>query len=144
MLHVGRVLRFDEVRGYGFIVPSEGDEDVFMHANDLLDEKYQYKAGSEVEYILEVGDKGPKASQIRLVHAPAPQSQRGGSGGGQGQGQGQVDPHGEYSDVLSPVELRNELTEALLQADGTLTGDQIKRVRTSVIELARTHGWLES
>ncbi|MCI3222075.1 cold shock domain-containing protein [Streptomyces sp. NP-1717] len=140
MLHVGRVLRFDEVRGYGFIVPSEGDEDVFMHANDLLDEKYQYKAGSEVEYFLEVGDKGPKASQIRLVHAPAPQSQRGGSGGGQGQ----VDPHGEYSDVLSPVELRNELTEALLQADGTLTGDQIKRVRTSVIELARTHGWLES
>ncbi|MFB8350916.1 cold-shock protein [Streptomyces niveus] len=144
MLHVGRVLRFDEVRGYGFIVPSEGDEDVFMHANDLVDEKYQYKAGSEVEYFLEMGDKGPKASQIRLLHAPAPQGQRGASGSGQGQGQGQVDPHGEYSDVLSPAELRNELTEALLQADGTLTGDQIKRVRTSVIELARSHGWLES
>ncbi|WP_329031861.1 cold shock domain-containing protein [Streptomyces sp. NBC_01725] len=143
MLQVGRVLRFDEVRGYGFIVPSEGDEDVFMHANDLLDEKYQYKAGSEVEYFLEMGDKGPKASQIRLVHAPAaPQGQRGASG--TGQAQGQVDPHGEYSDVLSQVELRNELTEALLQADGTLTGDQIKRVRTSVIELARSHGWLES
>lgn len=139
MLHVGRVLRFDEVRGYGFIVPSEGDEDVFMHANDLVDEKYQYKAGSEVEYYLEMGDKGPKASQIRLVHAPAPQqTQRGESGAGQ------ADPHGEYSDVLSSVELRNELTEALLQADGTLSGDQIKRVRTSVIELARSHGWLES
>ncbi|WP_405620750.1 cold-shock protein [Streptomyces sp. NBC_01508] len=140
MLHVGRVLRFDEVRGYGFIVPSEGDEDVFMHANDLVDEKYQYKAGSEVEYFLEMGDKGPKASQIRLVHAPA--SHRGAPGAGQGQGE--VDPHGDYSDVLSPVELRNELTEALLQADGTLSGDQIKRVRTSVIELARSHGWLES
>ncbi|MET4924213.1 cold shock domain-containing protein [Streptomyces sp. PSRA5] len=134
MLHVGRVLRFDEVRGYGFIVPSEGDEDVFMHANDLLDEKYQYKAGSEVEYYLEMGDKGPKASQIRLVNAPA---SKGGSSGA-------VDPHGDYSDVLSPVELRNELTEALIQADGSLTGDQIKRVRTSVIELARSHGWLES
>lgn len=141
MLHVGRVLRFDEVRGYGFIVPSEGDEDVFMHANDLVDEKYQYKAGSEVEYFLEMGDKGPKASQIRLLHAPAPQAQRGGSGAGQGP---QTDPHGEYSDVLSAAELRGELTEALLQADGTLTGDQIKRVRTSVIELARSHGWLES
>lgn len=141
MLHVGRVLRFDEVRGYGFIVPSEGDEDVFMHANDLLDEKYQYKAGSEVEYVLEMGDKGPKASEIRLVHAPASQT-RSASGGGQGPGP--ADPHGEYSDVLSPAELRNELTEALLQADGTLTGEQIKRVRTSVIELARSHGWLES
>ncbi|MFI6080838.1 cold shock domain-containing protein [Streptomyces sp. NPDC051217] len=136
MLHVGRVLRFDEVRGYGFIVPSEGDEDVFMHANDLLDEKYQYKAGSEVEYYLEMGDKGPKASQIRLVNAPATQRSPSGTG--------PADPHGDYSDVLSPVELRNELTEALLQADGSLTGDQIKRVRTSVIELARSHGWLES
>lgn len=135
MLQVGRVLRFDEVRGYGFIVPSEGDEDVFMHANDLLDEKYQYKAGSEVEYFLEMGDKGPKASQIRLVNAPEPRSSTSG---------GSVDPHGDYSDVLSPVELRNELTEALLQADGSLTGDQIKRVRTSVIELARSHGWIES
>lgn len=136
MLHVGRVLRFDEVRGYGFIVPSEGDEDVFMHANDLLDEKYQYKAGSEVEYFLEMGDKGPKASQIRLVNAPAPQERSSGTA--------PVDPHGDYSDVLSPVELRGELTEALLQADGSLTGDQIKRVRSSVIELARSHGWLES
>ncbi|MEV0776547.1 cold shock domain-containing protein [Streptomyces sp. NPDC050433] len=136
MLHVGRVLRFDEVRGYGFIVPSEGDEDVFMHANDLLDDKYQYKAGSEVEYFLEMGDKGPKASQIRLVNAPSPNRSTSGNG--------PVDPHGDYSDVLSPAELRNELTEALLQADGSLTGDQIKRVRTSVIELARSHGWLES
>ncbi|MFC8828828.1 cold shock domain-containing protein [Streptomyces sp. NPDC057137] len=136
MLQVGRVLRFDEVRGYGFIVPSEGDEDVFMHANDLLDEKYQYKAGSEVEYYLEMGDKGPKASQIRLVNAPAPK--------GSSSGMGPVDPHGDYSDVLSTVELRNELTEALLQADGSLTGDQIKRARSSVIELARSHGWLES
>lgn len=136
MLQVGRVLRFDEVRGYGFIVPSEGDEDVFMHANDLLDEKYQYKAGSEVEYYLEMGDKGPKASQIRLVNAPTPK--------GSSSGTGPVDPHGDYSDVLSTVELRNELTEALLQADGSLTGDQIKRARSSVIELARSHGWLES
>ncbi|MEV8411609.1 cold shock domain-containing protein [Streptomyces niveus] len=136
MLQVGRVLRFDEVRGYGFIAPDEGDEDVFMHANDLLDEKYQYKAGSEVEYLLEMGDKGPKASQIRLVNAPEPSRSTPGTG--------PVDPHGDYSDVLSPVELRNELTEALLQADPSLTGDQIKRVRTSVIELARSHGWIES
>ncbi|WP_330177105.1 cold shock domain-containing protein [Streptomyces sp. NBC_01498] len=136
MLHAGRVLRFDEVRGYGFIVPHEGDEDVFMHANDLLDEKYQYKAGSEVEYELEMGDKGPKASRIRLLGAPA-------SSGGTREST-PPDPHGDYSDVLSPAELRGELTEALLQADGSLTGDQIKRVRSSVIELARSHGWLES
>ena len=34
----GKMLRFDEVRGYGFIVPDDGNEDVFVHANDLLEE----------------------------------------------------------------------------------------------------------
>ncbi len=76
MLMTGKILRFDEVRGYGFIAPDEGrDEDVFMHANDLLEEKYLYQSGRRVEYFLESGDKGPKAGEIRLVRqAAAPAS----------------------------------------------------------------------
>ncbi|NED08770.1 cold shock domain-containing protein, partial [Streptomyces sp. SID6648] len=72
MLTVGKVLRFDEVKGYGFIAPEEGGEDVFMHANDLVDEKYLYQAGSSVEFFLESGEKGPKASEIRLSYQPSP------------------------------------------------------------------------
>ncbi|NED50352.1 cold shock domain-containing protein, partial [Micromonospora aurantiaca] len=30
MVHVGRIARFDEVRGYGFITPDEGGPDVFV------------------------------------------------------------------------------------------------------------------
>ncbi|GGP94592.1 cold-shock protein [Streptomyces roseolilacinus] len=140
MLMTGKILRFDEVRGYGFIVPREGGEDVFMHANDLVDEKYLYQSGREVEFYLEKGDKGPKASEIRLVdraarRAPAPRADR----------EGDLDDLDDDTlDVLTTAEFRAELTEALIEADGTLTAAQLKRVRTRVLELARDHGWVEA
>ncbi|MCS0636842.1 cold shock domain-containing protein [Streptomyces sp. LP05-1] len=171
MLTVGRILRFDEVRGYGFIVPREGGEDVFMHANDLLDEKYLYQAGREVEFLLEMGDKGPKASGIRLLHRAAPgtlpaqpprpartASTGGAAGTGEADGPGDFydpgnarnaeDPESpddadDIVDVLTDAEFRGELTEALLDADATLTAGQLKRVRSRVAELARAHGWVE-
>ncbi|AOT57412.1 MULTISPECIES: cold shock domain-containing protein [Streptomyces] len=140
MLMMGKILRFDEVRGYGFIVPREGGEDVFMHANDLVDEKYLYQAGREVEFYLEMGDKGPKASEIRLVdraprRAPAPRADG-------GEEADELDD--DTLDVLTTAEFRAELTEALIEADGTLTAAQLKRVRTRVLELARDHGWVEA
>ncbi|WP_149181913.1 cold shock domain-containing protein [Streptomyces sp. TRM49041] len=137
MLMVGKILRFDEVRGYGFIVPREGGEDVFMHANDLVDDKYLYQAGCEVEFYLEMGDKGPKASEIRLVdrparRVPAPSREA-----------GPEDLDDDTLDVLTTAEFRTELTEALIEADGTLTAAQLKRVRTRILDLSRHHGWVE-
>ncbi|WP_171076154.1 MULTISPECIES: cold shock domain-containing protein [unclassified Streptomyces] len=138
MLTVGKVLRFDEVRGYGFIAPDTGDEDVFMHANDLVGEKYLYQEGSVVEFFMERGDKGPKASNIRLVHqSTSHQLPRGGLAArtAAAPGDGELSPADEFT---------QELTEALLDSVGSLTGDQIKRVRACVLELARDHGWVAS
>ncbi|MFE3824780.1 cold-shock protein [Streptomyces sp. NPDC059092] len=136
MLRTGKIQRFDETRGYGFIIPNEGGDDVFMHANDLLDEKYLYQAGREVEFFVEMGDKGPKASEIRLIHQPSqrrPERDRASS----------PVTYQTADGVGSTVDaLRGELTEALLEADGTLTADQIKRVRARVVDLARAHGWV--
>ncbi|MFE2944423.1 cold-shock protein [Streptomyces sp. NPDC059255] len=136
MLRTGKIQRFDETRGYGFIIPNEGGDDVFMHANDLLDEKYLYQAGREVEFFVEMGDKGPKASEIRLIHQSA-------------QRRPERDPAPsavtyQTADGAEPTvaTLRGELTEALLEADPTLTADQIKRVRARVLDLARAHGWV--
>ncbi|MEU7281180.1 cold shock domain-containing protein [Streptomyces sp. NPDC045431] len=139
MLMVGKILRFDEVRGYGFIVPREGGEDVFMHANDLVDDKYLYRAGREVEFYLEMGDKGPKASEIRLVDQPARRPAVPAPAPAPGD-----DPDDDTLDVLTTAEFQAELTEALIDADGTLTAAQLKRVRASVTDLARSYGWLDA
>lgn len=57
----GKVVRFDEVRGYGFIAPDGGGEDVFVHANVLGDDKYVFGPGLRVEFEVSDGDRGPKA-----------------------------------------------------------------------------------
>ncbi|MGY0058804.1 cold-shock protein [Streptomyces sp. LZ34] len=137
MTITGKILRFDEFRGYGFIAPDDGGEDVFMHANDLLDEKHLFQPGSKVEFVPEYGDKGPKASEVRVVqraaivrtHTPGPATESGDD---------------TMCDVLSVSEFRQELTEALVEVGGTLTADQIKQVRRRVIELAQAHNWIES
>ncbi|WP_432010558.1 cold-shock protein [Streptomyces cucumeris] len=136
MTTTGKILRFDEFRGYGFIAPDDGGEDVFMHANDLLDEKHLFQPGSKVQFVPEYGDKGPKASEVRIVERAA--------------GPSVVRPVGPDTgddtmcDVLSAAEFRAELTEALVEVGGNLTADQIKQVRRRVIELAQAHNWIES
>nr|BCB17049.1 DNA-binding protein [Streptomyces nobilis] len=136
-LTAGKVLRFDEVRGYGFIAPEVGDEDVFMHANDLVDEKYLYQEGSEVEFFMEMGEKGPKASRIRLVHqSNSHQLPRGGLAA-----RSVPAPAGERTAPAADA-FTQDLTEALLDSVGSLTGDQIKQVRACVLDLARARGWV--
>ncbi|CAM5313015.1 hypothetical protein SALBM311S_10854 [Streptomyces alboniger] len=139
MLMTGKVLRFDEVRGYGFIAPSEPGEDVFMHANDLLDEKYLYKEGSEVEFFMEAGEKGSKASQIRLIHQPSGNriAHRRDAAGASA---GSVGP--EESE--SAEEFRGELTDTLVDSVDTLTAAQIRQVRSCVMKLVTSRGWLPS
>lgn len=131
MLVAGKVLRFDEVKGYGFIAPDQGGEDVFMHANDLIDEKYLYQSGSAVEFFLEMGEKGPKASEIRLSYQPSPN---------------QLVPRGVSAPAgtdRAPAErFRAELTEALLDGVDTLTAAQLKAARGVVVELVRAKGWI--
>src|ERR1700733_13431711 len=72
----GKVIRFDEVRGYGFIAPDGGGEDVFVHANVLGDDKYVFGPGLRVEFEATDGDCGPKAYLVHLLSergpAPAP------------------------------------------------------------------------
>jgi CspA family cold shock protein len=128
----GKVLRFDDVRGYGFIAPDDGGEDVFMHANDLRDEKFLFTPGTTVEFEVVEGDRGLKAAGVKVVER------------GQARSSGTGPDDDVMCDVLSPRELMQELTEALLEAAPTLTAAQIIQVRQRIAKLAHAHGWLES
>jgi CspA family cold shock protein len=58
----GTVVSFDRIKGYGFVAPDVGGEDVFIHVNDLNDlhgDKALLGPGCLVEFRLEEGDRGP-------------------------------------------------------------------------------------
>lgn len=67
-MSVGTVVRFDRRRGYGFVSPEDGGEDVFVHQNNITMEGFRYlQIGEKVNYELEVGEKGMKAVSVTLV-----------------------------------------------------------------------------
>ena len=64
----GTVVRFDRRRGYGFVQPDDGAEDVFVHQNNINMEGFRYlQVGEKVTFELEVGEKGMKATSVALV-----------------------------------------------------------------------------
>lgn len=138
----GKVLRFDPIRGYGFIAPESGGEDVFLHVNDLLDEKHLVRAGAIVEFRLEDGERGLKASEVRVAEA-APIAVSGPELARRAE-DGRPDQGGEFCDVLSRADFRSEVTEILLQGEPSLSGAQILKVRRQLEELAMRYGWLDS
>lgn len=135
-MRTGRVLRFDQVRGYGFIAPTGGGEDIFLHANDLLVEKHLVTAGVTMEFEVEQGERGPKAIGARIVR-PA-------STGGHPAADREGDEDGEFFYVPSVKEFTREVTELLLQVEPTLTGTQIVAIRRQLTAMAEKNGWIEN
>lgn len=144
----GRVIRFDGMRGYGFIAPEHGGEDVFLHVNDLLIPESTLRSGVMVEFEIEDSDRGLKASKVRLGDdAESPSAQ----------GQADIattprtptrelataDGQEPMCDVLSSAEFKREVTELLLTSVPDLTGHQIHSVRRQFALLGKRHGWAE-
>lgn len=50
-MSTGIVKWFDEYKGYGFIVPDDGSEDLFVHHTNILTEGFRtLKEGQKVDY----------------------------------------------------------------------------------------------
>jgi cold shock CspA family protein len=149
----GKVVRFDEVRGYGFIAPDDGSDDVFVHANMLDGDKWALTPGVPVEYDAVETDRGPKAVLVRVVGAPVGAERNGtaragaavlgGRGRESGQAAGGAEDEEGLCDVLSERAFYAETTEALVTSVPDLTGAQIVAVRARMLTLARRHGWVE-
>ena len=140
----GKVVRFDEVRGYGFIAPDGGGEDVFVHANDLGPDKPFVVPGSIVEFDVEEGERGLKTAWVRLVESPMSRAaERMVSAQAQPSRISDDDDDDEMCDVCSSAQLSREITDALIAEVPTLTGGQIKAVRQEITKIARRHRWVE-
>jgi len=63
----GTVKWFNDDKGFGFIEREDG-EDAFVHYSEINVEGFKsLQEGQEVEFDLEQGDKGPKATNVSVV-----------------------------------------------------------------------------
>merc|ERR1719321_1199635 len=91
MSSTGTVKFFNNAKGYGFISPSDGSEDVFVHANDVTDQQVLME-GDEVQFDSVFDDrKGKtKASNVTGGSGGTRDFGGGGKGGGKGFGGGKA------------------------------------------------------
>jgi CspA family cold shock protein len=150
----GKVIRYDDDKGYGFIAPVNGGEDVFVHANEVADRGLRIRAGMQVEFSVLDTDRGYKAYDLRVIDEPstaaaaataplaatasAPASDR--TARAEPAHQGDED---DMLDVLSESEFGVQITELLLANGPGLTGTVILELRTALTQFARKNGWIE-
>ena len=70
-MSTGTVKWFSNSKGYGFISPTEGGEDIFAHFSVITMDGYKtLKKGQVVEYEVIAGPKGQHATEIKLGDIP--------------------------------------------------------------------------
>ncbi|HNY29068.1 MAG TPA: cold-shock protein [Candidatus Sumerlaeota bacterium] len=65
-MSTGTVKWFNEQKGYGFITPDGGGEDLFIHHSNIIAEGFRtLQEGQKVEFVAAQGRKGPEATNVR-------------------------------------------------------------------------------
>lgn len=65
----GTVKWFNSVKGFGFISPEQGGDDVFVHFSAIISENSyrNLKDGDKVEFEIQHSDKGAAASNVKVI-----------------------------------------------------------------------------
>jgi len=62
----GTVKRWIRTRGYGFIEPEEGGEDILVHHSDI-GRLYELKEGQKVEFEVDKTSPRPRAIKVKII-----------------------------------------------------------------------------
>ncbi|MEW2080992.1 cold shock domain-containing protein [Streptomyces sp. NPDC005283] len=126
-------MSFDSVRGYGFVSHPSG-EDAFMHANDILCDRYLIAPGMPVQFEDTESERGLKAVNVRLLEQ-MPSAEADGA-----------HPAGPATDstagMTTSAELLQEFTDVIISEAPSVTAAQISQLRQRLLATARSHGWV--
>jgi cold shock CspA family protein len=130
----GRVIRFDEARGYGFITRMEGGADVFFHANDVLTNERELPPGTEVSFEIFASDRGLRARSVKVI--------------GDGETSARLAASQRCSGTpgapLAERQYLGEIRAAISAEIADLAPEQASSLARRLVDVARRQGWLGS
>ncbi|KTC93860.1 cold-shock protein [Legionella drozanskii] len=67
-MQIGTVIRFNKIKGYGFISPESQGKEIFVHFSEVQTTGYkELKEGQRVNYVLKQGERGEFATQVNII-----------------------------------------------------------------------------
>jgi CspA family cold shock protein len=67
-MQTGTVKFFNNTKGFGFITPDGGGDDLFVHFSEVQGEGYKsLRDGQRVSFVATKGQKGMQATKVEIV-----------------------------------------------------------------------------